>query len=498
MCGIVFALSKPHHHAKLDNFINDALLASQVRGVDSTGLFRVSHTPISSKGSERTITSKKAAVDASMFLRSAVSKDMVKSSTYAALTVGHVRHKTQGAVRDSNAHPFEVMRTDQTQIIGVHNGTLNGWKDMVEGDDYDVDSEWMYNMIAEDGIDAFKGFDGAYALVWYDSEQPDVVNIARNEKRTLFFARTEDRKGIIGASELGLLAWVAARNEIKLWSMPNEKEGGEPHRIFYFEPGILYRFSLNTMEILSTTKLPTFDAANNPYKSTKPKPVTSTMMGNPSRPYYPINDPYQHKFNQTHVLTTVQKIMTDIRESRKEPPFDTEDVVTSDELVDGADVAATTNGSLAITGVEVGKSLIFAEGMSASSATTKEISLAKALGYFGLVGYARSYYHEEEISELRCSFSLKAPKPGQPINFDDDAVIKFVKTDMHEVGGVYSDKAMEGMKFAVVGVSVTKSYDPKKADYPTLVLVPVTKQTRLVTRRVTPVPKGEVASATLH
>lgn len=504
MCGIVFTLSKPHHHAKLDDFMGDALLASQVRGVDSTGIFRVSHKPMSGAKIERSVTMLKDAVDATTFLRRTPVKDMVRSTTYAALTVGHVRAKTHGAVTHANAHPFEVMRTDMSELIGVHNGSLQGWKDLEDGDDYAVDSEWMYNKIAEDGIDAFKGFDGAYALVWYDSRTPEVVNIARNDKRPLFFAWTADRKGIVGASEVGMLGWIADRAGVELYEGPDVE--GKNAKYLYFSPGRLYKFSLNTMEIVSVTELPTFvGAEKNPYKLAKPRttPANSYMR-------QPHVDPYQHRFDQELTL----KAIGDILESKKKERTKTmcpvvvagpsiksiskkSKVVQSEDLIDGADIAALTEGNLSIHGVEEGKRVTYAEGMSASSATGAERKLAQDLGFFGLVGYAWPYYHEEDTLELRCSFSLKPIKDYTDTHpFDSDAVLNFVKTDMTLHGGAYHDTAMAKMKFAVIGVRETKV--PGKTPFPTLVLTPLTDKHRLIQRRVTTNTVAEKKGATLH
>lgn len=482
MCGILFALAKPHHHANLDKWLADAFIASQVRGTDSAGLFRVTHEP-NNRHIQRTIFTEKAAVNASTFLSSAKVANQIKAANHSAITVGHVRARTHGAVKDSNAHPFEVMRADTTELVGVHNGSMVGWKDMKEGSDYDVDSEWMLNCIADDGIKAFKGFDGAYALVWYDTAEPGVLNVARNDKRPLYFAWTKDKKGMLAASELGMLGWLADRNEIELW----KDDAGR--KFFFFSPHTLYKINLETLE-LSATALPKYDAVNNPYKLERP-PVVSHVI-----PRQTWMDPYAHKFNQDHVVSVVEKIILEARNKRAEPAAE---VVSSDDLADGGDIAAQVHGHLAIEDVEVGKRFTYAEGISAATATQEEINLAKSLGYYGLVGKVWPYYHDEETSELLCSFAPgNASQKASSISgeFKTDAGIRVVTTAMVKDGGTYCDKLIDAMHFAVVGVRECKPAG--SAPFPKVILTEVKSSHRLIQRRVTPHEVAEKLGATVH
>lgn len=209
--------------------MKDALLANQVRGTDSTGLVVV--------GKEGMSVTHKLGINASAFLDTKQANDMVATIPRSRAAIGHVRAATMGAISAMNAHPFKKIREDGTYIVGVHNGTLVDWKLKKDSERYTVDSEWAFHMLATEGSDAFEYFKGAFAFVWYDSAKPDSLFMARNDERPLHYLITESGDTILGASELGMLAWIAERNKFKTHTL---------HPVpYYLEPGRIYEFSLN-------------------------------------------------------------------------------------------------------------------------------------------------------------------------------------------------------------------------------------------------------------
>jgi hypothetical protein len=123
----------------------------------------------------------------------------------------------------------------------MHNGTLTNWSYKEDAKLFDVDSEWAIHMIAKHGVDAFKLFTGAYAMMWWDQSKKDKLFIARNKERPLHFRLSDDKKIMYIASEAGMLAWLTERNELK-----TQKE------IYTFEVGKLYTFNVNLGEITWT------------------------------------------------------------------------------------------------------------------------------------------------------------------------------------------------------------------------------------------------------
>lgn len=248
MCGIIFALnSKKANSLKVDDYLHDAFLASQVRGVDGSGLFQVDR--------EGLVTWYKGGIHATDFVKKDLTKTFLAKANKCPLTVGHVRAATSGAVCTDNSHPFQVDRDDGTCVVGVHNGTVSSWRYREDSEKAKLDSEWIYHMIAKYGFDAFERIDGAFALVWYDTRDPGKVFMTRNKDRPLHYMLDSKYETILGASEPGMLGWVAQRNGF----YPPKNE-----TCFYLEPDKIYAFDLEG------DKLGKFNSWKRPeYNSTK-------------------------------------------------------------------------------------------------------------------------------------------------------------------------------------------------------------------------------------
>jgi hypothetical protein len=245
MCGLVATITKDVYCTNLDDWFKDALIASQLRGVHSTGIFQI--------GQNKSISTFKKAVNASTFVDLPDARPLILAATRAPITVGHVRHATQGRIVDSNAHPFVFVRdSDKSKVVGVHNGTLQGWKGKKGGDEQDVDSAWAFQKFAEEGpIDAFEYFNGAFAFIWYDTRTPDHLWTCRNDQRPLFYFQTDDTKTLMFASELGMLGWTAERNKFK----------NTGHQMYYTEADKIYKFSLKDVGAFETFDKPKYDPA---------------------------------------------------------------------------------------------------------------------------------------------------------------------------------------------------------------------------------------------
>lgn len=214
MCGISFVIHSNHQTTgfrsiKYTQLFEDMLVAGAVRGTDSTGCFQITRD-------NKVFYGKSGETSGAAVNNSTSIKAVIKSADEEPITVGHVRAATQGDVNEANAHPFIGHKNNagKDYIIGVHNGTLYGWE--YHGTAHDVDSAWAYQHLAEKGIAAFEDFYGAYAMVWFDTEHPGKVFLGRNKERPLSIARSMDGKSIIGASEAGMLQWLAKRNDIEI------------------------------------------------------------------------------------------------------------------------------------------------------------------------------------------------------------------------------------------------------------------------------------------
>lgn len=207
MCGQFGILTTSAEHSA-DDFISDAFVTSMLRGVDSSGVVNIDLA-------RNIYELHKLPVAGLHFVTDKVTKRLVRYAGLAKqLTMCHVRAATQGEVRLSNAHPFEI-DTGEGILIGTHNGTLTGWKYSKYGKDYDVDSEWALSLIAEKGIEAFKEFTGAYSFVWWDGRDGSKLHMVRNKERPMSVAFLKGG-GMAWASEPGMLFWLLERNSIQM------------------------------------------------------------------------------------------------------------------------------------------------------------------------------------------------------------------------------------------------------------------------------------------
>lgn len=273
MCGIHFVATSSNYTKNLDAFLRDSFITNQVRGTDGSGVFQVDNK-LDHKTKQRSVRLFKKDTYGTDFIGYQATTEILSAAERMPLTVGHVRAATHGATTQNNTHPFIAVREDGSRIIGVHNGSLLGWKSNTDSEKYDVDSAWLYSKIAKDGVDAFEGFDGAFALVWYDSLHPDHFFVARNDKRPLFWCYNEDRTAMLACSELGMLGWLAERNEFKL---AKESDG---LRFFFPEPGFINKISLKDLTKINKEPFRPFDTVKRKYQ----KPVVQSASRWPHNP----------------------------------------------------------------------------------------------------------------------------------------------------------------------------------------------------------------------
>lgn len=249
MCGIHGTIiNKKEINA--DNFNRDAFVANQLRGMDSSGLFLIKESP-----AESYFDYKKLPIPGQYFIQDKQVEDMLATAgNEKVATVCHVRHATVGRIDINNAHPFEVVNKDDTRtIIGVHNGTISNWKSHKDSRYFSTDSEWCFHRIMEEGIEVLKEIDGAYCLVWWDSDDPDVINMIRNEERPMHISKLKSG-GIAFASEEGMLYWLMNRNKLKY-------DG----KVLFLDTHTHYKFPISDPQEYTKTKAPKYERPTNNY-----------------------------------------------------------------------------------------------------------------------------------------------------------------------------------------------------------------------------------------
>lgn len=205
MCGLVGAAGRIGK--KEEDIFQSLLIVDSLRGTDSTGIAVV--------GSQFDVKiAKQVGNPFELFDTKSYDKALMGLNR---VLIGHNRWSTVGASSRANAHPFQFKH-----ITGAHNGTLKNKYALLNGGTFDVDSQALYNHIAEEGLkSAITKADGAWALTWWDANEKS-VNFLRNQERPLWMIRSEDGKTLFWASELWMLEGVLDREGYKY---------GDPHLV---------------------------------------------------------------------------------------------------------------------------------------------------------------------------------------------------------------------------------------------------------------------------
>lgn len=205
MCGVLGYIANRSNGFNQPEIkaVHDALYVTALRGMDSTGVFYVTNSG--------DVQTHKEVGESGKFLKTkeweATEKELWKNGQ---AIVGHCRAGTRGAKTDANAHPFIV----DNKIVLVHNGTVTGSHDHLAKTD--VDSHAIAHVLAEESdiATAISKINGAYALVWYNTETMKLHAI-RNKERPLWFALMEDGS-MMFASESSFIYTACWRNGLKI------------------------------------------------------------------------------------------------------------------------------------------------------------------------------------------------------------------------------------------------------------------------------------------
>ena len=222
MCGII-GFVRPRSSqtdTKSYNVLAQGLFADTLRGSCGTGV-----AVINKEGAQVF----KRSLSAPDFLRSDAWEKAEASVRSANIVMGHNRAATIGSAKDYNAHPF-TFTGEQGEITLIHNGTLNGYRSLVQDKEFkhDVDSAWAAKALTErEPKEVLGRIDGWYVLVWWNATKR-TFNIARNSNRDIWWIKAKN--GVFYyASEHRMLDWLLARNGVELsknaqYEGPNENE----------------------------------------------------------------------------------------------------------------------------------------------------------------------------------------------------------------------------------------------------------------------------------
>lgn len=206
MCGIVALINR----VKRDFWQRDVELMEQMlvinslRGRDSVGVF-------SAYRNNEVEALKVGSNPFNLFRCKEWDELKSKILRRGRIVVGHNRAATKGSVTTENAHPFA-----ENNIMLVHNGTLYSHNHLSTRE-FDVDSNAIAAALSEKELEeVLPRLHGAFALVWYDTEQRKLFAI-RNPERPLFLLTTDDM--YVLSSEPGIAALPMQRQSRKIESV---------------------------------------------------------------------------------------------------------------------------------------------------------------------------------------------------------------------------------------------------------------------------------------
>lgn len=180
MCGIVGVVG----NTNATDILIQGLEKLEYRGYDSAGIF---------------VTGGEQAHLVKAVGRIAELSAKVGDKTEGTTGIGHTRWATHGKLTEDNAHPH----TSQTgRFVLVHNGVIENYLEMkndyLAGHDFkgQTDTEIAVHLIGkfveEDGLSVLEAFkkalhiiQGSYAFALIDSENPDVIYVAKNKSPLL-------------------------------------------------------------------------------------------------------------------------------------------------------------------------------------------------------------------------------------------------------------------------------------------------------------------------
>lgn len=242
ICGIVLAGGSSLISRDLELF-EKMLICDMFRGEHSTGVMAGYKLNATSEVFSKVT---KAAIPGDVFVRSELWEGIknhkvvtqsaynpsttITTSLFPKFLVGHNRYATQGAVNNQNAHPFT-----HGHITMCHNGTLIDQDLLPDHKRFVVDSENICYALSVWGTDkTIQNLDGAFTLVWFDSNE-QTVNIIRNDERPFHLVETSGGDWF-GASEEDMIMWLINRKKYS----PSVK------RHFECEVGVQYVFDVSS------------------------------------------------------------------------------------------------------------------------------------------------------------------------------------------------------------------------------------------------------------
>ncbi len=126
----------------------------------------------------------------------------IRSAASGPLAMLHARFATCGKKTVQEAHPFAIQREGRTKLYGAHNGVVyNAWSSAVKHKrEILVDSQEIFECIADGNIKALNDLDGYGVITWIDPSDPSHVKMTRLSSHADIYVAAVQGGGIVWGS----------------------------------------------------------------------------------------------------------------------------------------------------------------------------------------------------------------------------------------------------------------------------------------------------------
>lgn len=196
------------------------------------------------------------------------------------IAIGHTRKASVGAVSFDNTQPVLVINNKKKiSYVHAHNGTLSNYKELakkykIDSVDGETDSNVLAKLIANNGFDILKEYEGTAALVMHFTKEPNVLYAFHGKSTKWSYAPSEERPlHYINSEEMG--TYISSE------SIPLDFIGDGNIKVNEFKYNVLYKLEGN-----SVTEFKTIDRT----QENKKTPTQSVMGFRSHSNYYEDDD----------------------------------------------------------------------------------------------------------------------------------------------------------------------------------------------------------------
>lgn len=141
------------------------------------------------------------------------------------------------------AHPFRIARQGKTALWGAHNGVLPNAFQLARENKYDilVDSQYLFELLADSNIAAIQNIQGYGAITWLSSQARHGIFLTKlSDSGQLVVAKLKEG-GIVWASTKELLEAAIADSKLRIMHFYNTDTPGQ---VFFATEQKLYKTTL--------------------------------------------------------------------------------------------------------------------------------------------------------------------------------------------------------------------------------------------------------------